>query len=53
MVGRVGYAPTTSAMSMQHSTIELTAPINLLRNFLIVLNDLDVLVFSVPWPRFV
>ena len=25
MVGRVGYAPTTSAMSMQHSTIELTA----------------------------
>ena len=23
MVGRVGYAPTTPAMSMQHSTIEL------------------------------
>ena len=26
MVGRVGYAPTTPAMSMQYSTIELTAP---------------------------
>ena len=25
MVGRVGYAPTTPAMSMQYSTIELTA----------------------------
>jgi hypothetical protein len=24
-VGRVGYAPTTPAMSMQYSTIELTA----------------------------
>ena len=24
MVGRVGYAPTTPAMSMQYSTIELT-----------------------------
>ena len=53
MVGRVGYAPTTPAMSMQYSTIELTALINFLRNFLIVLNDLDVLVFSVLWPRFV
>ena len=31
MVGRVGYAPTTPAMSMQYSTIELTAPIQLLR----------------------
>ena len=28
MVGRVGYAPTTPAMSMQYSTIELTAQIN-------------------------
>ena len=27
MVGRVGYAPTTPAMSMQYSTIELTAQI--------------------------
>ncbi len=26
MVGCVGYAPTTPAMSMQYSTIELTAP---------------------------
>ena len=25
MVSRVGYAPTTPAMSMQYSTIELTA----------------------------
>ena len=25
MVGRVGYAPTTPAMSMQYSAIELTA----------------------------
>jgi hypothetical protein len=47
MVGRVGYAPTTPAMSMQYSTIELTAPINFnfLENFLIVLNDLDALIF--------
>ena len=30
MVGRVGYAPTTPAMSMQYSTIELTAPILLI-----------------------
>ena len=29
MVGRVGYAPTTPAMSMQYSTIELTARIKL------------------------
>ena len=37
MVGRVGYAPTTPAMSMQYSTIELTARVvNFLRNFLIV-----------------
>ena len=28
MVGRVGYAPTTPAMSMQYSTIELTAQKN-------------------------
>ena len=28
MVGRVGYAPTTPAMSMQYSTIELTALLN-------------------------
>ena len=46
LVGRVGYAPTTPAMSMQYSTIELTAliklSINFLRNFLIVLIYLDV-----------
>ena len=30
MVGRVGYAPTTPAMSMQYSTIELTARLNLI-----------------------
>ncbi len=29
MVGRVGYAPTTPAMSMQYSTIELTALIKI------------------------
>ena len=46
MVGRVGYAPTTPAMSMQYSTIELTAPkISFLKNFLIVLIYLDALVF--------
>ena len=45
MVGRVGYAPTTPAMSMQYSTIELTAPFNFLRNFLAVLIYLDVLIF--------
>jgi hypothetical protein len=33
MVGRVGYAPTTPAMSMQYSTIELTA----LNNYLLIL----------------
>ena len=33
MVGRVGYAPTTPAMSMQYSTIELTAQINSPKNF--------------------
>ena len=26
MVDRVGYAPTTSRMSSEHSTIELTVP---------------------------
>ena len=26
MVGLVGYAPTTSRMSSEHSTIELTVP---------------------------
>ena len=46
MVGRVGYAPTTPAMSMQYSTIELTAQINFPKNSLIVLIDLDVLIFS-------
>ena len=45
MVGRVGYAPTTPAMSMQYSTIELTAQINFLKNSLVVLIDLDVLIF--------
>ena len=29
MVGLVGYAPTTPAMSMQYSTIELQSPRNL------------------------
>ena len=28
LVGRVGYAPTTPAMSMQYSTIELTARVD-------------------------
>ena len=28
MVGRVGYAPTTPAMSMQYSIIELKALVN-------------------------
>ena len=41
MVGRVGYAPTTPAMSMQYSTIELTAP-NFQENFSVVLIYLDV-----------
>ena len=37
MVGRVGYAPTTPAMSMQYSTIELTAhKINFPRSFSVV-----------------
>ena len=48
MVGRVGYAPTTPAMSMQYSTIELTAQVfNFLRSFLIVLICLGVLTFEV------
>ena len=33
MVGRVGYAPTTPAMSMQYSTIELTALLTLKKTF--------------------
>ena len=33
MVGRVGYAPTTPAMSMQYSTIELTALKKLIYKF--------------------
>ena len=33
MVGRVGYAPTTPAMSMQYSTIELTALIKITLTF--------------------
>ena len=45
MVGRVGYAPTTPAMSMQYSTIELTALINFQESFLVVSTDLDVLTF--------
>tara|TARA_B100000787_G_scaffold6345_1_gene4744 strand:- start:53 stop:175 length:123 start_codon:yes stop_codon:yes gene_type:complete len=28
MVGLDGYAPSTSSMSMRHSTIELKAPVN-------------------------
>ena len=35
MVGRVGYAPTTPAMSMQYSTIELTA----LNKFFIIIKS--------------
>ena len=40
MVGRVGYAPTTPAMSMQYSTIELTAQIKffLISNILVLLS---------------
>ena len=45
MVGRVGYAPTTPAMSMQYSTIELTAQINFPRNFSVALIYSDVLIF--------
>ena len=33
MVGRVGYAPTTPAMSMQYSTIELTAQLTFQETF--------------------
>ena len=43
MVGRVGYAPTTPAMSMQYSTIELTA----LKLFLFIYHFiLKIFVFS-------
>ena len=47
MVGLVGYAPTTPAMSMQYSTIELTALLsfNSQENFLIALICLGVLIF--------
>ena len=51
MVGLVGYAPTTPAMSMQYSTIELQSPsnFNLLKNFLIVWICLGVLIFLGLW----
>ena len=52
MVGLVGIEPTTPAMSMQYSTIELKA-LNFLRNFLIVLIYSDVLIFWALWLRFV
>ena len=46
LVGRVGYAPTTPAMSMQYSTIELTALFSSSpKNSLIVLIYLDVSIF--------
>ena len=38
MVGRVGYAPTTPAMSMQYSTIELTAHKYLRLQFILIFN---------------
>ena len=53
MVGRVGYAPTTPAMSMQYSTIELTARFNFQGNFLIALTYLDVLISLEPLLQFV
>ena len=37
MVGRVGYAPTTPAMSMQYSTIELTAHKTKLKTYFLYL----------------
>tara|TARA_E500000178_G_scaffold319972_1_gene342712 strand:+ start:274 stop:387 length:114 start_codon:yes stop_codon:yes gene_type:complete len=37
-VGRVGYAPTTPAMSMQYSTIELTALQKSIPNFIIIIS---------------
>ena len=47
MVGRVGYAPTTPAMSMQYSTIELQSPwnFNFLESFLAAWICLGVLIF--------
>ena len=39
MVGRVGYAPTTHAMSMQYSTIELTALQNIFILSLLILDE--------------
>ncbi len=43
MVDRVGYAPTTSRMSSEHSTIELTVPkfINTIYGLLIKINLLN------------
>ena len=38
MVGRVGYAPTTPAMSMQYSTIELTALNLIIQLVMVVFN---------------
>ena len=38
MVGRVGYAPTTPAMSMQYSTIELTAQIYFIKYISFIIN---------------
>ena len=47
MVGLVGYAPTTPAMSMQYSTIELQSPwnFNFLKSFLAAWICLGVLIF--------
>ena len=45
MVCRVGYAPTTPAMSMQYSTIELTARINLFKNNIYFFEKILVSVF--------
>ena len=47
MVGLVGYAPTTPAMSMQYSTIELQSLLNFnfLKNFLAVWICLGVSIF--------
>ena len=46
-MGRVGYAPTTPAMSMQYSTIELTAQfVKLHFYYLLVLKKTFVFLFT-------
>ena len=47
MVGRVGYAPTTPAMSMQYSTIELTAP--KLFSFLFYFKNIHIFISSIEY----